>query len=99
MRPFPVGATRLGVEGVALASSEIVPLVISVAIRAAVRPLSARQTIIGSSYLKAIVAFEGWGLWVGEGEAPNVMVQIVQVPIGGFKSILASCYVSLSSRR
>ena len=38
----------------------------------------------------------GWG-GGREGEAPNVMVQIVQVPIGGFKSILASCYVSLSS--
>ena len=76
MRPFPVVATQLGVEGMTPASSEIVPLVIPVAIRAAVRPLSARQTIIGSSYLKAIVAFEGWGLWVGE--APNVMVQVIQ---------------------
>ena len=78
MRPFPVGATQLGVEGMTPASSEIVPPVIPVAIRAAVRRLSARQTIIGSSYLKAIVAFEGWGLWVGEGEAPNVMVQVIQ---------------------
>ena len=78
MRPFPVVATQLGVEGMTPASSEIVPLVIPVAIRAAVRPLSARQTIIGSSYLKAIVAFEGWGLWVGDGEAPNVMVQVIQ---------------------
>ena len=78
MRPFPVGATQLGVEGMTPASSEIVSLVISVAICAAVRSLSAQLTIIGSSYLKAIVAFEGWGLWVGEGEAPNVMVQVIQ---------------------
>ena len=73
------------------ASSEIIPLVSSVSICAMVRPLSARQTIIGSSYLEAIVAFEGWR---EGGRGAECKRSGCSGTHWWSQSILTSCYVS-----